>query len=301
MAKADAFSSNFGRLAAFRAVAFHRNLNAAAMSLGLTGPAVSIQVKKLETEMGVALFNHLPNRLVLTERGEAFFKEVDDVFKALDRATATAKGSLDQFQGRATVALSKDIATVFAPSIAAFIKEHPKINISILSRASNVGMNLIVNGEADVAVGFYGKVPRTVAKTVIAKTNLCLFYPAGHPLDRRVTPSLREIAAHRVIMLRQSSTTGRMISAPFTGKKGGIENVLEAGSCSAAMEFAQLGLGIAIVHGICAKAGADDRSRIVDASGHFGITDVAVLTRRNAILTPAQTALIRHLSKRLAD
>jgi DNA-binding transcriptional LysR family regulator len=101
-------------------------------------------------------------------------------------------------------------------------------------------------------------------------------------------------------MLRRISTTGRLINGAFTGE-GGLLNVLEAGSCRAAMDFVRLGLGVAIIHDICAKAEADGRSRLVDASGHFGTTDVALVARRNTIFSPAQSALIRHLTERLAN
>jgi DNA-binding transcriptional LysR family regulator len=299
MAKALPFPMDLRRLATFRAVAHHGNLQTAAMTLGVTAPALSIQLKKLEAEMGVQLFQHLPNRLVLTERGATFFRELDAIFESLDRATATAIGQVDKFHGKATIALSSDLAKVFAPRIASFIKEHPQVSVTILARASRVGMTTVMKGEADAAIGFYRKVPRNMAKTVIAVTNLSLFYPEGHPLQRRAAPSLRDIAAHRVIMLRRISTTGRLIAGAFTSA-GGVEKVLEAGSCRAAMDFVRLGLGVAVVHGICAAAEPDERSRVVDVSNHFGTTDVALVTRKTAVFSAAQKALIRRLTERLA-
>lgn len=301
MANPRAFPMDLKRLAAFRSVVQHRSLNGAALALGLTSPAVSIQLKKLETELGAQLFHHRPNKLVLTERGRTFFTEIDSVFETLDRAALNASGQTDQFQGKVTIALSSDLAKVFAPRIAAFIEEHPKVSVTILARASREGMNLVVNGEADGAVGFYRKVPRNIAKTVIASTGLSLFYPHNHPLQRNLRPKLEDIAAHRIIMLRRISTTGRLIDGAFSQRRGGLENVLEAGSCRAAMEFVTLGLGVGIVHGICAATEAYKRVKVVDVSHYFGTTDVALVTRKNAIHSAAQSALMRNLAERLTD
>lgn len=74
-------------LRAFEAAARHLSFKTAASELGLTAGAVSQQVKKLETSLGVALFRRLPNGLLLTAQGETYLPEISKVFENLTRAT----------------------------------------------------------------------------------------------------------------------------------------------------------------------------------------------------------------------
>ncbi|MGD1877674.1 MAG: LysR family transcriptional regulator [Kiloniellaceae bacterium] len=74
-------------LRAFEAAARHLSFKTAASELGVTAGAVSQQVKKLETSLGVALFRRLPHGLLLTLEGEAYLPEISRIFEDLTRAT----------------------------------------------------------------------------------------------------------------------------------------------------------------------------------------------------------------------
>jgi LysR family glycine cleavage system transcriptional activator len=74
-------------LRAFEAAARHLSFKTAASELGVSAGAVSQQVKKLKTSLGIALFRRLPNGLLLTIEGEAYLPSISRVFKDLTRAT----------------------------------------------------------------------------------------------------------------------------------------------------------------------------------------------------------------------
>lgn len=74
-------------LRAFEAAARHLSFKTAASELGVTPGAVSQQVKKLESSLGVALFRRLAHGLLLTEAGETYLPRVTKVFEDLTEAT----------------------------------------------------------------------------------------------------------------------------------------------------------------------------------------------------------------------
>src|ERR1700753_3849911 len=80
---------DFNKLESFRAVAKLGSLGRAAVVRGLTVPALSIQIKKLEAELGAKLFEHGPKKLLLTDNGRLFLKGVDRVFEELALAKAS--------------------------------------------------------------------------------------------------------------------------------------------------------------------------------------------------------------------
>ncbi|WP_282607808.1 LysR family transcriptional regulator [Pelagibius sp. Alg239-R121] len=76
-------------LRAFEAAARHLSFKTAASELGVTAGAVSQQVKKLETSLGVYLFRRLPHGLLLTREGETYLPSITKVFEDLTQATET--------------------------------------------------------------------------------------------------------------------------------------------------------------------------------------------------------------------
>jgi len=74
-------------LRAFEAAARHLSFKVAASELGVTAGAVSQQVKKLETSLGLPLFRRLPHGLLLTEEGEIYLPKISKVFDDITDAT----------------------------------------------------------------------------------------------------------------------------------------------------------------------------------------------------------------------
>jgi DNA-binding transcriptional LysR family regulator len=281
------------KLDTFRSIARYGSLGRAATRQGLTLPALSIQLKKLEAELGAKLFDHRPNKLVLTDRGRIFLKEVNRVFEALDRAKASVEEPADEFVGNVSVSLATDIAKFFAPGIARFVQDHPKLNVAILARPSRETMSMVVNGDVDIGVGFFRKTRRGITKRKIGETDLALVFPRGHPIARIKRPSLKEIAEHRVVLRRRSSATRRFIDQAFSAQGVDLPNILEVARCQSAMDFVELGLGVGLVHTICACAEPHKKLVQVNMSRYFGHTDVAVITRSNATLGAAQRSLMQ--------
>lgn len=283
------------KLEAFRSFARNGSLSRTALQRGQTLQAVSIQLKKLEEELGAKLFDRRPNRLTLTDRGRVFLKEVNRAFEVLERAKTALIDPAEEYTGNLSVSLSADIAGYFAPELAKFVHLHPKLNVKILARPSRESMALVVEGEADMGIGFFRKAPRGIVKKKVCETGISLVFPHGHPLDQKRMPTLTDIAAYRVVVRRRSSATRRMIDVSFAAKGLNLTNILEVGRCQSVMNFVQLGLGVGLVHTICGCAEPHEKLRQTDMSRHFDKTDVALISRKNYAYGPTHQALMKAL------
>lgn len=283
------------KLDTFRSTARYGNLGRAANHHGLTLSALSIQLKKLEAELGVKLFDHRPNKLILTDRGRVFLKEINHVFAALDRAKAAVCEPSDDYAGNVSVSLATDVAKVFAPSIADFVRQHPKLNVAIMARPSRETMAMVVNGEVDMGVGFFRKARRGIVKRKIGETDIALVVPKGHPLEKNPKISLSDIAQYRVVLRRRTSATRRIMDATFAAHDVHLPNVLEVARCQSAMDYVELGLGVGLVHTICAYAEPHKKLVQVNMSRYFGPTEMALVTRSNAVPRTAHQALMHVL------
>ena len=284
------------RLETFRSIARHGSLSRAAAERGQTLSAISIQLKKLESEVGTKLFYRLPNKLSLTDHGRIFLKEIGPMFDVLEHALAAVADPADGFLGSASVSFSSDIARFVSPGIVSFMQQHPKLNVSVAARPTRETIAMVTSGEIDMGVGFFRTTPRGIVRRKISKTGLSLVVPQGHPLDRRKRPSLKDIANYRVIVRRQRTNTRRMIDGVFAQNGVALPNLLEVGRCHSVLDFVEFGFGVGLVHTVCGHCGCLGRRhafRLIELNEYFNKTDVVLITRSPTTLTPAQQALAK--------
>src|SRR5260370_10435280 len=121
------------RLKVFRTVDDNLNFRQAAEALYLTQPAVTLQIKALEEELGVPLFDRTENRVALTEAGRILLKHA----KKVETLTAVARQELARLVGEEEGDLSAGASTTIAQYllpklIGEFRSLNPKIRLSLL-------------------------------------------------------------------------------------------------------------------------------------------------------------------------
>jgi LysR family glycine cleavage system transcriptional activator len=135
-------------LRAFEAAARHESFTRAAAELFVTQGAVSHQVKALETELGVRLFNRAPTGLVLTEAGKDYLVAVRDGFDRI--ALGTERLLQRQNAGVLTVSASPDFAAKWlVHRLGSFVEAHPEIDLRVSATLHHVDF---AREEVDVAV-----------------------------------------------------------------------------------------------------------------------------------------------------
>jgi LysR family transcriptional regulator, glycine cleavage system transcriptional activator len=135
-------------LRAFEAAARNQSFTRAAAELFVTQGAISHQVKALETELGVRLFNREPQGLVLTEAGKDYLVAVRDGFDRI--ALGTERLLQRQNSGVLTVSTSPDFAAKWlVHRLGHFVEAHPGIDLRVSATLHHVDFS---REEVDVAV-----------------------------------------------------------------------------------------------------------------------------------------------------
>lgn len=280
------------RLQSFYLVAKYGSLLRAANHLKVTVPTLSVQLKKFEADLHTKLFHHLPNRLLLTDQGHAFLKEASRIFDAVERAELSLSDDTKGLAGKLSISLGNDMSKFFAPKIASFIRRHPHVGITILSRHSPETLSLVVGGAVDLGIGRFERIPRGINREKLLENGVLLIFPANHTLSRKARLEISDIAPFRIITLTRNSQTRRIIDSVLRRNRIEPENILEVGNCETAINYVRLGLGLGIVHDICVTGEAKRNLRSVDMSKVFGKTDVTLIYRPRSILIPAHRAFL---------
>jgi LysR family transcriptional regulator, glycine cleavage system transcriptional activator len=137
-------------LKAFEASARHLSFTKAGQELFLSQSAISRQIAALEEQLGTQLFLRRVRSLLLTEAGQAYYREVGDILQKLREATARL--SRPQSNGVVTVTTSLTFASLWlVPRLSGFQRKHPEVSVHLV--ADNNIRDLIAGG-IDVSVRY---------------------------------------------------------------------------------------------------------------------------------------------------
>ena len=177
-------------LEAFRAVVDHRSVTNAAAAMGVTQPAVSAQIARLEQELGFSLFDRSNGRLKPTAEGMLFYAEADKALTGIDRLTQAAEQIRTAQTGRLVIASHPSAAISLLPGlVSAFLAERPGVLVRLLSRNSDVISRLLPTESYDIGIA---ELPiDETAVRLIALPHALRGDPAGRARAERATRRCR--------------------------------------------------------------------------------------------------------------
>lgn len=125
---------NLNRLAVFAAVVETGSFTAAAKQLGLTKAMVSQHVARLESEIGATLLVRTTRKLTPTEAGLAFHQDCRRILSETEAALARIGQSRDAVTGTLRITCGVEYgAQVLAPALAAFMAQHPRLSVDLIT------------------------------------------------------------------------------------------------------------------------------------------------------------------------
>ena len=283
-------------LRAFYFVGKYGSLPKAANFLKVTSPAISVQLKKLEKELRVKLFERHPNRLVLTDRGRSLLNEVSHILDSVTKLQDEAAQAPEAPSEKLTIGLGSDLPKFLAPQIASFSQKHPRLQLTIVSKPSET-LSLLLAGSVDLAIGWFPQIPRTLQKKTLFNSRLYLIFRADHFLASKKNILLDDVAAFPLILPSSRVAARRVVDSGFYSRGVEIKNVLEVGTCESILEFVRRDIGIGFVHDICfPKADAKD-IRSYDMGNELGTIEVSLVYKESILSQSSYQALIDSFCK----
>jgi DNA-binding transcriptional LysR family regulator len=284
------------RIQAFYLVAKHGSLRLAALRLNQTIPAISTRLKRLEEELGVTLFERLPNRLVLTQVGTQFLIEAEGLLDRARQALMSLNSAAASPGGRISISTGFDHAWYFAPRIGKFLKSHPEaeLHMSVVKAADAI--RGLLAGDLDISVGIFPKVPKTLKKEVIVDTTLSLLCQPGDPLLRAWPPNIPELLRRTLILFPGHSDTRKTVDKGLSPGVSKHQSVIEVASCQTASTFVEMGIGVGIVHSLCVGHAHPTNVRWVELGPQFGTIPFCAVYRRGIKPSPLMRALLLELT-----
>ena len=252
----------FRQLRVFVAVAQHASMTRAAESLHLSAPAVSMQIREVESQVGLPLFDRVGRNVSLSTAGEYFLVHAKRLLAALKEADDSMARLKRLERGTLTIGIVST-AKYFVPHLLArFHEEHPGVDVRLrvlLDREQLVA--LMQAGEVDLSV--MGRPPRELAARAEAFAAHPLVFVAAphHPLAAAGPVAAAALDGEAFIVREQGSGTRAAMAAFFAERQIEPRITMEMPSNETIKQavMAGMGLGFLSLHTI----GLELRARLL--------------------------------------
>lgn len=240
---------DFKSLYYFKTVAEELNFTRAAERLNMSQPPLSYQIRELERDLGVKLFERSSRKLTLTPEGELFYRRVSQIL-ALSSKTRSELSSLEnQFSGTLHIGLVGDRTPFLAARwIAGFQEEYPLVDFQLWNGGTDEVLDRIGSSLLDAGVIASPNDPEHFFGIKVEKEPWIAVMPSNHPYIKSHpdddTVPVSEIAGERLIIPHRSYRKSEMIKWFSAYKEPRI--FCETSDYFDAVALVEQGIGIAV-------------------------------------------------------
>ena len=235
------------QLRSFAAVAEVKHLTRAAEKLHISQPALSAQIKALEDELEVALFERTSSGMTLTAAGERLLTEAEKVLAAAQALRSEARSLRGEVSGRASVGTLSDPAYIrLGAFLSATVEQYPLLQVELHHVISGAALEKVRDGQLDAAF-YYGELSQAgVAGLALRPMTYRVAAPAAwREKVEHAEPD--EIAALPWILTPTISSHNRLVEELFRSHGVTPTKVVEADQESVMSSLIVSGVGLSLM------------------------------------------------------
>ncbi|MEJ8281730.1 LysR family transcriptional regulator [Pseudonocardia spirodelae] len=276
----------------FVAVADEGSFTAAALRLYLSQPSLSVQIRKLEQDVGARLFERTSRQVVLTAAGSALLEHAQLALDQLDRGRQRVAEVSGLREGEVRVGVLPSIGARMLPEVLAeFRRAHPRVDVRIVEHdVSREFEQLVRSGELDLAITRMPVALSGLHTDVLVREPVLLLVPDGHRLAGLEEAALHELAGEEIVGMRAGY--GLRDLADQLLAEAGVRPrlVLETGQLAIVHGMVAAGMGVALLPRLAAGDGLT-----VPVADRGAVRELGVVSRASAHVSPPVEAFRRLL------
>lgn len=281
-------------------IARQGSFTAAAEKLFVTQPALSQQIKALETELGVQLFERRGRRLTVTAPGEVVLAHAEQILAQMQHLQDELAALHGLAQGHIRVGTSDTVCLyVLPPVVQAFRRLYPGIEIHLTNRPSSEVVALLLEGAID-----FGIVTLPISEAGVEAEYLCdrpevAICSPEHPLIAQGEATLAQLAQYPLLLLDKGTTSRRLLDQ-LLSQTGLTPSIIELGSIEVIKRYVEIGLGVAVVPSLAVQEEVHMARLGVVTLPWMPIRALGLIRRRSSYCTPAEQRFLAVLHHSLA-
>lgn len=221
-------------------VAKSGSIRKSAERLALTPSALTRKIQDFEQEMGIALFERLPQGMRLNPAGELVVRHIRDQMSDFERIRTQISDLSGVRRGHVAVSCSQAFAHEFLPEqIAVYRAAHPLVSFNLMVRDHVNVVSALTSFEADIAVVLQPPPAPEFLPLLALNQPVCAIFAADHPLAVNPGPvRLRECLRWPIVMPDRSLAVRHLLDAARVRASLPVQVALETGSFEVMRAFA---------------------------------------------------------------
>ncbi len=239
------------QLAAFCAVVERRSFSQAAERLGVTQPAVSLQVRSLEKRLGLQLLDRSGRRVEPTEAGARLFRSAQRLLQMeeqmLDEISTESVGALT---GELSIGASTGPAAVAVPVLLCeFQQQHPDLRVALEVHDTQTVVDLVAERELELGIVGAARRHRSVRFEPILEDEVILICLPGHPFAGR-TIGIEELRGEALIVMQEGAGVRQVVEDELRDMGVRLRDLatsLELGLQESVRSAVQAGYGVTFI------------------------------------------------------
>ena len=232
----------------FEALASHGHFRRAAEACGISQPALSMQIRDLEVEVGIDLFERSPRQIRLTGFGETFSQRVRAILRSIDELEDLTRSSQDRLVGRLRIGVIPTVAPYLLPTLLGNLSQsHEGLDIHVRETQTPRLIQELEEGRLDTAIVALPVSEPALTEVTLLKESFVLVRPGrdeGKPL-----PSPMALREMRLLLLEEGHCfRDQALSFCDADMRTPLSrDLLDASSLSTLVQMVDAGIGVTLL------------------------------------------------------
>jgi len=271
------------------ALAEHRHFGRAADACFVSQPTLSTQIRKLEEELGVALVERAPRKVLLTEIGREIARRARVVLAEVDQIKAVARGTRDPESGTIRLGIFPTLGPYLLPHVVPAIRrQFPRLELLLTEDKTESLLAMLREGRLDAAVLALPIHDDQLHAEFLFEEDFVLAAPHGHPLANRRSLVLDDLADQDLLLLEDGHCLRDQALEVCQLSGAGERSGFRATSLETLRQMVAAGVGITLLPSLAVKppVATSDDIHLVPFRGRRPSRRIAMAWRRSSALIP---------------
>lgn len=280
------------------------SIRRASERLNISPSAIDRHILLMEQQLGVQLFERLPQGLRLTAAGEVLIAHVRRWRRELRHARAQIDDLRGLRRGEVTIALVEGAAAFAGRALVAFRQDYPGIDHALQVAGAQAVVEMVLEGRAEIGLTFNPPTVPTVRLERTLVSQIGAVVPPGHALAGRTEVGFAECVDHGLVLPDDTVSLRAVVDALWARTIGGrARGGTTASSVGLIKELIRRGAGIGLLTPIdvAAEVEAGTLVHVPLADTNVPLSVFSLITAGGRTLSVPASLLVQHLAQQMRD
>ncbi|MFF2089923.1 LysR family transcriptional regulator [Paenibacillus sp. NPDC058174] len=285
----------FRQLEYFKLLCEELHFTRTAEKLGITQPTLSHQIKALEDDIGVPLFDRIGKRIAVTEAGSILYKQCSNVFGLLQGAREEISELQRMERGSLSIgALPGELNHLASSLLVQFHRSYPGIRIKLHSIEDSV--ERILANELDLAITILPQEDDRLRKQTLYHENFYFVCRSDHPLASQESLNLTDIQKQPIVMFPETHHCRQLIDGVSVSAGLLMEPLIETASIESLFNLIRSGTGSSILSKTLIEMQNDPELKAIPIDHPSLRREVGIITHKDKYIGKAAKGFIELLT-----